>query len=444
MIAVSAMITARGMAAPRQATVMLRLNGRPSGTRVVGLASAGDTKVTFDPVALPAGLVHGTVTIDNDSLAADDTARFALTSDDAIRVLLVAPDDADRDETLYIERALAVGTAPTVRIERLRPDGLDARILESASMVLLWDVAPPSGATGRALTEWTRRGGGLVALAGRRMARHSAGDLLPATMSGMADRSDDRGGSLGDVRLDHPLLAPFRETPAALVAPRFLRHARLEAANGGEVVARFDDGSPAVVERREGSGHVIVLATPLDARAGDFPLQPAFLPFVRRLALYATGRDATPLARATGESWIIPAAVREPVVSTPDGSIERPPRDARGASLPLRNAGVYVLHDGEVRGAPVAELAVNTPAAESDLTAMPPAELLSGVKHGDASLDAGPVVPAPAEIERRQGYWRLLIGALAVLLVLEMLMANRGWRGVANPLTTAPPSGAGS
>jgi len=444
MIAVTALVTQRGLGAPRQTTAMLRLNGRPSGTRVVGLSSAGETKVTFDPVALPAGLVHGEVTIDNDSLAADDTARFALTSDDAVRVLLVAPDDADRDETLYIERALAVGTAPAVRIERLRPDGLDAKRLESASMVLLWDVAPPSGGIGRALTEWTRKGGGLVALAARRSAHRASGELLPAATSGIADRSDDRGASLGDVRLDHPLLAPFRETPAALAAPRFLRHARLEPANGGETIARFDDGSPAVVERREGSGHVIVLATPLDARAGDFPLQPAFVPFVRRLVLYATGRDATPLARATGESWIIPAAVREPVVSTPGGSIERPARDARGASLPLREAGLYVLHDGEVRGTPVTELAVNAPAAESDLTATTPAELLAGVRHADASLDAGPVVPPPTEIERRQGYWRLLIIALAVLLVLEMIMANRGWRGVANPLATVPPSGAGS
>ncbi|HEV7993693.1 MAG TPA: BatA domain-containing protein [Gemmatimonadaceae bacterium] len=444
MLAASAMVSARGLGGPRQATVMLRLNGRPSGTRVVGLSAAGETKVVFDPVALPAGLVHGEVTIDPDSLAADDTARFALTSDDVVRVLLVAPDDADRDETLYIERALAVGNAPAVRVERLRPDGLDARALEAASMVLLWDVAPPSGSAGTALASWTQRGGGLVALAGRRVARHSAGTLLPASTSGTTDRSDDRGGSLGDVRLDHPLLAPFRETPAALVAPRFVRHARLEPANGGEVVARFDDGSPAVIERREGSGHVISLATPLDARAGDFPLQPAFVPFVRRLVLYATGRDATPLARQTGESWIIPAAVREPVVSTPSGSIERPARDARGISLPLRDAGVYVLHDGEVRGAPVMELAVNTPVAESDLTTTAPAELMAGVKHGDQSLAAGPTVPAPVEIERRQGYWRLLIIALAVLLVLEMLMANRGWRGIANPLTTVPPSGAGS
>jgi hypothetical protein len=168
------------------------------------------------------------------------------------------------------------------------------------------------------------------------------------------------------------------------------------------------------------------------------------VPFVRRLVLYSTGRDATPLARETGESWIIPASTKEPVVSTPDGSIARPVRDARGATLPLRDAGVYVLHDGQVRGPSVRQLAVNTPASESDLTRIPESELLAGISHGDSSAVYTAQPPAPAEVERRQGFWRLLIAALGVLLLLEMLMANRGWRGAANPLTTVPPTGAGS
>jgi hypothetical protein len=165
---------------------------------------------------------------------------------------------------------------------------------------------------------------------------------------------------------------------------------------------------------------------------------------VRRLVLYATGRAATPLARATGESWLLPAAAREPVVSTPDGSIVRPARDSRATSVPLREAGVYVLHDGETRGARVAELAVNTPAAESDLTAITEAELLTGVRRGDASTMTADVPPAPAEIEKRQGLWRIVIGVLVALLLLEMLLASRGWRGIANPLTTVSSSGEGS
>jgi hypothetical protein len=444
-LAVTAHVTSRSAGPGRPMTAMLRLNGRPSGTRVVTVNAAGDTKIAFEPVAIPVGLVRGEVTIDNDSLAADDTARFTLTSNDEVRVLLVAPDDAERDETLYIERALAVGRAPSVRLQRVRLSAIDAGELRNVALVLLWDSPLPSGGSLDALRSWTARGGGLVQVAGRRLGRRSSSaTLLPASVGSFADRSDDRGGSLGDVRIDHPLLAPFRETPAALVAPRFLRHARLEPANGGEVIARFDDGSAAIVERTEGTGRVIELGMPLDARAGDFPLQPAYVPFVRRLVLYATGRATTPLARATGESWLLPAAAREPVVSTPDGSIVRPARDSRATSVPLRMAGIYVLHDGQTRGAPVAELAVNTSPAESDLVTITDAELLAGVRRGDASAMTSESPPAPAEIERRQGLWRIVIGVLVALLLLEMLMASRGWRAVANPITTVPSSGEGS
>ena len=444
-LAVTAHVTSRSTGPGRPMTAMLRLNGRPSGTRVVTVNAAGDTKIAFEPVAIPVGLVRGEVTIDADSLAADDTARFTLTSNDEVRVLLVAPDDAERDETLYIERALAVGRAPSVRLQRVRPSAIDADELQDVALVLLWDSPLPGGRSLDALRAWTARGGGLVQVAGRRLGRRaSSGTLLPASVSSVADRTDDRGGSLGDVRIDHPLLAPFRETPAALVAPRFLRHARLDPANGGEIVARFDDGSAAIVERTEGSGRVIELGMPLDARAGDFPLQPAYVPFVRRLVLYATGRAATPLARATGESWLLPAAARVPVVLTPDGSIVRPARDSRATSVPLRTAGVYALHDGQTRGTPVAQLAVNTPPVESDLTTITDAELLAGVRRGDASTMTSEAPPAPAEIERRQGLWRIVIGVLVALLLLEMLMASRGWRAVANPITNVPTSGEGS
>jgi hypothetical protein len=241
------------------------------------------------------------------------------------------------------------------------------------------------------------------------------------------------------VRLDHPLLAPFRQTPAALAAPRFLRHARLQPAHGGEIVARFDDGSAAVVERTDGMGHVIMVGVPLDARSGDFPLQPAYLPFVRQLVLYATRRDATPLAREAGESWLIPSSLREPVVSTPDGSIIRPPRDTRAATVPLREAGIYTLHDGETRSAPVGELAVNVPATESDLGVVATGDLLAGVRRSGASVGDADPTPAPVEIERRQGLWRLAILAFVALLIAEMLMASRGWRAVANPQTASSP-----
>jgi hypothetical protein len=115
----------------------------------------------------------------------------------------------------------------------------------------------------------------------------------------------------------------------------------------------------------------------------------------------------------------------------------RPVRDARGATVPLREAGIYSLYDGGVRGGPLGILAVNAPAAESDLMPIAPDELLVGTTQGASSTAVTAALPTLADTERRQGVWRLLIGALAVLLVAEMIVANRGWRGSANRLTLA-------
>ena len=172
-LAVTAHVTSRATGPGRPMTAMLRLNGRPSGSRVLTVNATGDTKIAFEPVPIPVGLVRGEVTIDADSLASDDTARFTLTSNDQVSVLLVAPDDAERDETLYIERALAVGRAPSVRLQRVRPSAIDADELRDVGLVILWDSPLPNGAALDALRSWTARGGGLVQVAGRRLGTRS-------------------------------------------------------------------------------------------------------------------------------------------------------------------------------------------------------------------------------------------------------------------------------
>ena len=435
MLSADARIVSRSGTISRTLKATLTLNGRATATHDVAVPVAGDARVVFDPVLLPAGWVRGTVTIDNDALAADDTFHFAFAADDAVNVLLAAPDDVLGEETLYFERALGVSRSPTIGIERIRSGRLDARSLERAGLVVLWDSPPPSGAAGDALGAWVHRGGGLVVVAGRRYGAHvPATTLLPATITGTADRIADRGGSIGDVRLDHPLFAMFRSTPSTLAAARFLRYPRMEAASSSDVLARFDDGLPAVIERREGLGRIVLVGAPLDARSGDFPLQPAYLPFLQRLVLYTSGRDATTLALATGQSWLLPGATKEPAVVTPSGAIVRPRRDSAGATVALREAGVYALYDGRVQGEPIALVATNAPADESDLTAVDPRELLLGVRQSASAEDTSHDVPSPSEVEGRQRLWSTLLILVALLLLTETFVANRGWRGTASRL----------
>ena len=444
MLSVETRIVSREAKAARTAQVTLTLNGRPTGSRAVALPASGDVRVVFDPVLLPAGRVRGSISLDNDALAADDTFHFAFSADDALRVVLLAPDDAAGDETLFFERALAVGRSPAVVIQRVRTGRLDPRMLAGAALVVSWDAPPPSGSAGAALTSWVRSGGGLVVVAGRRFgANVPASALLPAAVSGEADRLASRGGSLGDVRFDHPLFSAFRSAPSALSAARFLRYPRLQPSAGADVIARFDDGLPAAVERREGLGRIVLLGTPLDARSGDFPVQSAYLPFVHRLVLYASGRDATALSKSTGQSWLLPGSLTEPAVSTPGGAILRPVKDTVGSTVALRESGVYALYEGRVQGEPAGLLAVNAPLNESDLTPVDARELLLGVRQSAAMTDASNDVPTPAEIEGRQRLWRILLAVVALLLLAETFVANRGWRGTATRIDTRHGGSAG-
>ena len=74
----------------------------------------------------------------------------------------------------------------------------------------------------------------------------------------------------------------------------------------------------------------------------------------------------------------------------------------------------------------------------SDLTPVDARELLLGVRQSAAATNASNDVPTPEEIEARQRMWRILLAAVAVLLLAETIFANRGWRGTASRLSIAP------
>ncbi len=431
MLAVKARVSSRELTTARTVKASLTLNGRDAGTQTVSLPMSGETVITFNPVVAVADQVSGTVALESDALTADDAFFFVVPREDPLRVALVLPDDATNQETLFLDRALSIGRTPEIRLERTTVASLNANLLRDAAVVLLWDVAPTT--SGAPLLEtYTKNGGGVIVAAGRRLgARSSASTIIPARVTGMADRLADRGGTLTQLRLEHALFAPFRATPDALGGARFLRYPRLDAATGTEVLARFDDALPAIIERKIGGGRIVMVAAPLDAQNGDLPLQPAFLPFVRQLVLHTSGRDAVPLWRTTAESWLVPETLKDPVVRAPNDELLRPKRDSLGSAVPLADAGLYSAYAGSVTGAPGAFAAVNAPSTESDLTPIDPKELLLGVRESERAAVTSGAPPTADELERRQNGWRLLLIVVALALLSETFMSTRGWRAVA-------------
>ncbi|MES1259830.1 MAG: VWA domain-containing protein, partial [Gemmatimonadota bacterium] len=444
-LAVSARIATKGLAAPRKAHVTMLVNGRASGARDLTLPVDGVSSVAFDPVALPVGGVRLTVTVDHDSLPGDDTFNAMVPAQVTRRVILAVPGDVGAEETLYFERAVETGEDPALRIERRNPGALDATTLRDAVAVVLFDVPAPAGSAGTALASWVHDGGGLIGVAGVRLAnRPGTTTLLPGTPRGMVDRTESRGGVLGATSLEHPIFSPFRGGGSApLGSARFFRYPRVTPAADAQVVARFDDGLPALLERQEGTGRVLLTAMPLDATSGDFPIQPTYLPFLRGLVLHAAGNAAVPLWRTAGDGWLVPAAARNPVVKAPSEKLLRPEIGRTTAAVTLDEAGFYTIYEGRPSGDPLSVVAVNVAPRESDLTQMAASEMLIGV--GQDTVKASTMAAATlAEAERRQQIWKTLLLLAAVVLVAETLMASRGWRGTAAQIVGTAPDGSAS
>ncbi|MEI6741075.1 MAG: BatA domain-containing protein [Gemmatimonadaceae bacterium] len=427
MLAVKARIRSHALPSPRTVRAALTVNGRDTGSRTATLAANGETVITFAPVLVPEAAATLRVSLPVDALPEDDAMVAVVPRDDALRVAFIAPTGG---ETLFLERALAIGDAPVIALERMATAPATAASLDRSPVLWYWDTAPVLNPR---LSSWLRNGGGIVVAVGPALAASGAraASPLPYRPQGLADRLADGGGVLRDLRFDHPLLAPFRETPDALRAIRLWRYARVDAAAGADVLARFDDGMPALLEQRVGAGRLLAVLLPLETRGGDFPRQPTFLPFVRQLVRHASGRDEAPLWRPTGSAWAIPAALREPVVRTPGGQLLRPRADSAGRAVALPDAGVYTVFQERASGEPAASVAVNVAAEESDLTPMRAEELLVGVSTPATPerLRSAADDSTPESRERRQSLWRLLMVAAVVLLLFETVLATTGRRG---------------
>ena len=172
-----------------------------------------------------------------------------------------------------------------------------------------------------------------------------------------------------------------------------------------QVIARFSNGTPALVELRVGSGRVLVFASDLNREWNDFPLHPTFVAFVHEMVRYL-------------------AAAREA------------PRDYLVAEAPSgvpREPGVFVLQEkpaaGGAQGAAARRprsrrVAVNVDPRESDPTRMTASQFVGAIARQSDAVRT--VARAEAsQHEDRQRLWRYGLMAMLVSLVAEGALGRR-------------------
>ena len=349
-----------------------------------------DTNIDI-PIAVraPASGALAIAIDDPGGLPADDARYRTLGSEAQARALIVAGAAGAGRGGFYLSRALDAppedgGFAVDVR----SVSGFTGAMLEQSrySLVVLTSTRGLERRAREALATYVRAGGGLLLTAAADQDAAMLSNLFgwqpPLAPVDMHDRPLTFAAT--DPR--HPVFRPFGPLLANLGNVRFDRVWRVRP-DGWSVLARFDDGGPALLERTEGSGRVLLFASDLDRRWNDFPVHPSFVPFAIETARFASA------ARSSSRDLTVGAV--------PAGFEARPGVQRNGAR----------------------QIAVNVDSRESNLTRMQTNEFTGRFQTSSAPAPQATRLHA-RQLEGDQSYWRYGLMLMLVVLVTESFVGR--------------------
>jgi hypothetical protein len=245
----------------------------------------------------------------------------------------------------------------------------------------------------------------------------------------------DRYQMLGEIDFAHPLFAVFAN-------PRYgdftkihfwkCRAAKLNPSATTRVLAKFDNGRPALVERTAGAGRALLLASGWHPDDSQLALSSKFVPFVQGIVELACGSRFDAASVEVGKPALLPevAGVNSSIVEKPDGkraAVAAGAKEFSDADQP----GLYRVQIGEEEF----RFAVNVAATESNTAPLdleqleqlgvPLGQNVSRAKRAEQLRHERDI-----ELESRQKVWRWLIVAALSVLILETWLAGRAARQI--------------
>jgi hypothetical protein len=429
-VTVTAGITNRSEMAVTNQPVTLEAGGLQVASKTFSVEGGASTSVSFDPVTIAGRNYKGTVRLGEDALLADNAFNFVVSPSEPVHVILV--DRGGAGTGLYVAQALAIGDSPKFDYVTRQPENIGDDDLRRTSLIILNDVAV-SAPLARRLQKFVEQGGGLLVAAGSRASWPREVDLLPASIGNPVDRTRGDVARVGGIEFGHPVFEAFRAPRSGdFTSVRVYGYRNLGPAPGAQVLARFDSGPPAVVERRIGAGRVLLWASSFDQSWTDLPIRSVFLPFVHRAATHL-------VAYVPSQPWATVGQILDTslagahkgqsvptLVLTPSGN--RLPVNGDGTEvIELSEQGFYELRGDTNSAGEMAVVASNVDPAEADLTAMDPQDIVAA-STGESQSDgvqpgAAPQTPETRERGQRLWWYALLLGV--GLLAAETVVSNR-------------------
>jgi len=422
--------------------------------------------------ALPHGVHHGTISVlGSDGLVLDNQRFFTIEVDQAWKVLV-----------LY-----GPGVNPVNLTRTLNPEGYEAYSIDEIpqpemgtidlgqfNSVILLDPAPLAVGEWERLARFAELGGGVGVFLGANAVSNAGGiepsfdcDSARSLLGGQLTiawdrRRQDQNVFLAPDDLGHPIFANIRPVQSALSWSKIPVRIfwGIETGFGpaapGQVLLRYSNGQPAILERIIGQGRSLVFTTPIteparpvDGRSswnslflGDLSF-PAFA-LVRGIGQYLVQSRTESLNIYTGQPVVLRNDVRihpdSYTVFTPDP--KRPPAAIGASRSEIRYSFTQVPGQYRLKGLhedrPVIRgFSVNVDDAATDLTRIQSQQLdeILGKDNYRLANDQDEFQRHQGTSRRGQEFYPMLLVVLGVLLAAESLLSNRfyGNTAVAKP-----------
>ncbi len=410
------------------AAIELKLNDLPVERRPLKLAAGETQNVEFSGFNVPEGSNRATVEINGDSFPLDNKYFFTIRRDNQTRVLAIDTAVRGRSESFFLEQSLAAGENNKHALKVKTAGSINPTELDPYRVVIVNDASGMSQGLAAGLKNFVERGGGLIIAAGKHTDAGDFNRLLGATAPAqLGEAVQSRGYALmSQVKMDHPIFSAFARS-GRLTSTRVYGYHRATPKEGALTLAALDDGSPIVIEGSAGRGKVLLLTTTLDTAWNDLPLTPLFLPLVRQMLEYLSGREAASYY-AIGQAFSAPADTDGslPAIDSPGGKrIDDSRKNSAGEqSVEASEVGFYRLRYRDRDEF----VAVNLDTRESDLTKLNIDDLIASVSPPPDGNSARPAQAAGLtadEKEAKQRLWLPLLLAALALFVVEAVIARR-------------------
>ncbi len=409
-------------------SVEFQLNDHPIEKRQLKVPARESAVVEFTDFNLNEGVNRAVIVINDNNFDADDKFYFTLHREAQAQALVIEAAGRAGNDSLYLRNALTTGENLPFAWTVKTPASVNPADLPNYKVIILNDVESVTNAFAENLKSFVEKGGGLIIATARHTDTSSFNEAfknIAPSVLGEAVQLTGNYSTLSNIKTDHPVFEVFRNS-GRLAAARVFGYRRSEPKEKTSVLARFEDGSPALAENSLGQGKVLLFTSSLDSSWNDLPLTPLYLPLVRQMTKHLGEKDRQAWQTIGNTFTVSPGQNGEaPSIDTPSNNrlTERAATNSGQLIVKAQENGFYRVRSGSESD----YVAVNIDNKESDLAKLSIDDFVTAMTGAEAqAATAGAQVKLTnEERESKQRTWWMLLIAALLLFLAEAIISRR-------------------